>query len=494
MPHRTMTALSISVILAGCSFAGVISRESTEYNGTVEGATNTLTVTNVLRARDRLPLYFASLSALRGSLSQPEGFSLPVPFGPGKIVSGKKYVITLTGSVTNSPSFDIATLDTKEFTEGILAPIPLTVGQYYWDRNDYPKWLLANLFISKIEIERDCPPGHAALDPGVKVDPNDPLRDARDSCERPDFEVLENNPEFVEQQIRFERYLHLWLSASHPDPEYQAFFRSYTKEEEQGPVYPAGKVRLQDIVSLGGKPASSGSGQATTAPSGSNLKLKKTDSGYQLVSTSQAIAICPPRRSPGDETDRGAMGVAAKTSAAANELGAARTQIISNSASLGTKPFERQSACKCLDSDEAVARCEKLAKRPDGNAKVKEPKIIIYQRSVLQMFGYLGAIVRRSQNWEIMAGRFPNHRRGEGNPVGFHVYLGVPPPDVAVAVDYGDQTYFVRKSNPGYGNADACGNYRGDYTTKVMALLNELVNLSKNANELPATKTVVVQP
>jgi len=27
-----------------------------------------------------------------------------------------------------------------------------------------------------------------------------------------------------------------------------------------------------------------------------------------------------------------------------------------------------------------------------------------------------------------------------------------------------------------------------------MALMNELVNLSKNANELPATKTVVVQP
>src|SRR5437764_15223499 len=102
MSYRA-AALFAVIQLSACSFAPIITQESGEYNTTVENATNTLTIVNVLRAREHLPLYFASLSAIRGALSQPEGFSLPVPFGPGKILSGKRYVMTLTGSVTNSP-------------------------------------------------------------------------------------------------------------------------------------------------------------------------------------------------------------------------------------------------------------------------------------------------------------------------------------------------------------------------------------------------------
>src|SRR5229473_2794082 len=286
MPGRADAAISIAVILGSCSYAGIVSRESREYNGTVDDATHLLTFTNVLRAKDRLPLYFAALSAIRGSLSQAESFSLPFPFGPGKIATGKHYTITLAGSITNAPGFDIATLDTQAFTSGILAPISLTVAQFYWDRNDYPKWLLANLFISKVEVERDCKtpvPIKAVIDPSL----SDPLLDMRPPCSRPQFEVLENDPDDPVRQFHFEQFIHEWMAPTRPEPELQAFFHSYPKEEDQGPVFAADKVRLQDIVNLGGK--------ATTS-SGLNLKLKTLKAGgYQLINSSQAIAICPPR-------------------------------------------------------------------------------------------------------------------------------------------------------------------------------------------------------
>src|SRR6266568_4000944 len=206
MQGRAVAAISIAIILGGCSYAGVISRESREYNGTVEDATNILTITNVLRAKERLPLYFAALSAIRGALTQAESFSLPVPFGPGKIATGKHFTITLAGSVTNAPGFDIANLD-------------------------------------------------------------DP-----------------------EKQFRPEQFLYGWLKPTSSDPLLQAYFHSYSKEEEQGPVFRT--VRLQDIVGLGGKPASAGA----SAASGGALRLKQVSGGYQLVSSSQAITICPPHQ------------------------------------------------------------------------------------------------------------------------------------------------------------------------------------------------------
>src|SRR6266568_7985485 len=369
MQGRAVAAISIAIILGGCSYAGVISRESREYNGTVEDATNILTITNVLRAKERLPLYFAALSAIRGALTQAESFSLPVPFGPGKIATGKHFTITLAGSVTNAPGFDIATLDTQAFTSGILNPIPLAVAQFYWDRNDYPKWLLANLFISKIEVERKCPLGSKEAS---RQPQSDPLSDPRPTCNRPLQEVLENNPDDPEKQFRFEQFLYGWLKPTSSDPLLQAYFHSYSKEEEQGPVFRT--VRLQDIVGLGGKPASAGA----SAASGGALRLKQVSGGYQLVSSSQAITICPPHQ-------QGAY----------LQLGGTKI----NAPSPGTAAFESQKANKCLDKTGSAVSGSKAKKATPAiprTAADAEVNVTIYQRSPLQMFGYLGAIVRKT--------------------------------------------------------------------------------------------------
>jgi hypothetical protein len=54
--------------LVGCSLAPLVAHESEDYNETVETVTNSLLVTNILRARDEVPLYFTDLSQIRGQI------------------------------------------------------------------------------------------------------------------------------------------------------------------------------------------------------------------------------------------------------------------------------------------------------------------------------------------------------------------------------------------------------------------------------------------
>ena len=68
-PRRVLPALAALAALAGCSLSGTITDHSVAYNATVEAATDTLLVTNVLRARDRAPLHFTTIGAIHGAFS-----------------------------------------------------------------------------------------------------------------------------------------------------------------------------------------------------------------------------------------------------------------------------------------------------------------------------------------------------------------------------------------------------------------------------------------
>ncbi len=76
---------------------------------------------------------------------------MTIPFGPD---SKAAYSVAPSISVQSSPSFDVGVLDTKTFTRGILAPIPVETFEYYWDQG-WPKPLLLFLFIRTIEFKDD---------------------------------------------------------------------------------------------------------------------------------------------------------------------------------------------------------------------------------------------------------------------------------------------------------------------------------------------------
>ncbi len=136
---------ALLLLLAGCSLGQPIAAQAVDYNHAVETAANTLLVHNILRARDERPLHFTAMPQIRGSLSvglgQP-GLNLPI--------AGSQQGLGLGLSGSNSPSFDVSTLDTQDFIRGLLEPLESGVIRYYWDRG-YPDQMLLMLLFSSVE-------------------------------------------------------------------------------------------------------------------------------------------------------------------------------------------------------------------------------------------------------------------------------------------------------------------------------------------------------
>jgi hypothetical protein len=141
---KSLTAALSVLLLAGCQSDGM--RDQTiAYNTAVADSTNQFFLLNVLRARDRFPLYYtrstgnsASMSATAGGAVEIENWhSLP------SFVAG--------GSTSNTVS--MANLDDQKFMRGVLTPVPLSTLGFYLDQG-WPKEVVLSMFISRIELDR----------------------------------------------------------------------------------------------------------------------------------------------------------------------------------------------------------------------------------------------------------------------------------------------------------------------------------------------------
>jgi hypothetical protein len=92
---------------------------------------------------------------------------------------------------------------------------------------------------------------------------------------------------------------------------------------------------------------------------------------------------------------------------------------------------------------------------------------VIYTRSVEALFYYLGALLKKPDN----------------SPIAFHIY-DHPVDGTRFHADYRGRTYFVRETQD-----DGT-----DSTVTILAMLNDLLNLNRDANEIPSTKTVATSP
>jgi hypothetical protein len=139
----SVVAAASLLLLTGCQSSGM--RDQTiAYNEAVADSTNQFFLLNVLRARDRFPLYYtrttgnsASQGASAGAAVEIENWhQLP------SIVAG--------GSTSNTVS--MANLDDQKFMRGVLTPVPLATLGFYLDQG-WPKEVLLSLFISRLEID-----------------------------------------------------------------------------------------------------------------------------------------------------------------------------------------------------------------------------------------------------------------------------------------------------------------------------------------------------
>jgi hypothetical protein len=146
--------------LPNCAIVDQYSDRATTYNVEAEQAQEKALLLNIIRSSQRRPLQFTTVTSIVGSASMTGtgGYSGPVDV-PFRVSGGSGSYPPLTtwtagGSLNGAETFTVPVLDTQEFYQGILKPIP---SQYYdlLVQQRYPGDLLFNLFIQKVVVRVD---------------------------------------------------------------------------------------------------------------------------------------------------------------------------------------------------------------------------------------------------------------------------------------------------------------------------------------------------
>jgi hypothetical protein len=142
----------IAVSLCGCSAAPIIDLHAAEYRETEASAGDAQLLQNILRAKDNLPIHFADLSNIHGSIQLAAGGNANVAFAN---LAGSTIPSTIGPSVgaQTSPTFDVGTLDTQDFTKGILSEIDPRIIKTLFDQGIDPRIMML-LFFSEYRNHR----------------------------------------------------------------------------------------------------------------------------------------------------------------------------------------------------------------------------------------------------------------------------------------------------------------------------------------------------
>jgi hypothetical protein len=398
--------------IAGCSLAPFIASNSIDYNTTVESVTNSVLVTNILRARDGAPLYFSDLSQIRGSLQlnvQPVQATLPFGKIHNSVAPGAAQAGPL--SVNTQPGFDFAPLNTKNFAKGMLNGIDANMFAYFFQRT--PPNILLNLVVSQVERYRRI---------GSNKDDEKYILDS--TC----------NPDCVPQLLAS------WTANKHP-----LAMGQVSDKTSIGPPIPESLFVRQDnalrsLIQADGADLDfsvykeKDKGKTKDTDKDKDKDTDKDKKRYQLSKSSTSYVLCLPAPNGAYE----AVGIA--------------------SPSATKDPTDpplptNNGSCKGLS--------------PIKSSDTPYYRYVIYLRSVEAIFYYLGGILEHPER---------------PSPIHFYIY-DHPEGVVRFNTNYRGQTYYVRE----YSKGD-------DYTITILSILADLLNLNRDANEIPSTKTVAAGP
>ncbi len=126
-------------LISACSLSPVINHQALDYFQANDLAANQIILLNILRAKEGAPLHFSELSQIRGQLTVAASASTTLPYGP---VSHATQLVRKLGTfgvtISSAPSFDISSLDTKDFTDGVMTAITPQTAEFFLDEGiDY---------------------------------------------------------------------------------------------------------------------------------------------------------------------------------------------------------------------------------------------------------------------------------------------------------------------------------------------------------------------
>jgi len=168
---RVVAAFLLAQGLVACAVIDNYSGRAVDYNREAEQAQEQVLLLNIVRASLRRPMQFTSLQSITGSANvsasvaggttdvrqTPYLSQFPNLVQSTNIGTALSRIATATASgnasMGGSATFTVPVLDTQEFYQGLLAPVPLQVIDYYLQQG-FPPQLLAALFVLKVEITR----------------------------------------------------------------------------------------------------------------------------------------------------------------------------------------------------------------------------------------------------------------------------------------------------------------------------------------------------
>lgn len=148
MSVRLLASAGIALAVCACSFEPALTAKFVDYNRAFEDSSNSILLLNVLRAKDRKPLYFSTVSQLNPTIGATGELQLNIPLSPASYTS---LGVNTRGSVNTSNTATVATEHTHEFMRGFLQPLSIELFDYFWQQG-WPRDVLLHLFVYKIEI------------------------------------------------------------------------------------------------------------------------------------------------------------------------------------------------------------------------------------------------------------------------------------------------------------------------------------------------------
>ena len=138
--------------LAGCAAVDSFSSRAMTYNQQAETIKESQLMLNVMRSAYREPLQFSDFTQVTGQATVSGTAAFTLPFNATPPTFGRADTAVPAATISGTQAFTVANLDTQEFYEGILSPIPVTSIDYYLEQG-FPEALLLTLVINRVDIE-----------------------------------------------------------------------------------------------------------------------------------------------------------------------------------------------------------------------------------------------------------------------------------------------------------------------------------------------------
>lgn len=137
------------VALAGCAIVDQYSGRAVSYNLEAEQALDQGLLLNIVRASMQRPMQFTSVQTISGTATATASATFTVPFAP---VGGSSM---FNPQISGGPTFTVPVLDTQEFYQGVMSPVPSVLFDFFI-QEEFPREELFTLFVEKIVMHRNA--------------------------------------------------------------------------------------------------------------------------------------------------------------------------------------------------------------------------------------------------------------------------------------------------------------------------------------------------